>query len=351
MQTRTPRQRNLYELLPPDAFSRADEQDDSLFYGRDRFVPHLDATALATVQRIIGELVVEPYPRILDLMASWDSHLPPSLRPNRVVGLGLNQPELDRNAVLRERVLHDLNRDPCLPFADRSFDVVLNTVSVDYLVRPLEVFREVARVLEPGGLHVVTFSNRMFATKAVKIWRDSSEPERIWLVEDYFQSSGLFTKPKVFTSQGRPRPVGDPYTEHGLPSDPVFVVYAEREGGRIDRPIRPEPASELGEPIDAALVAARKAAVRSTLRCPYCEEPLSRFDVALSPFLEWDNEYVYVCFNNRCPYLCSGWDVMAAQGNLGFSYRLMYDPLRDQCTATPIANPYAKAANVISPRG
>jgi hypothetical protein len=191
----------------------------------------------------------------------------------------------------------------------------------------------------------------MFAPKAVNIWRQSSEPERIWLVEDYFRGAGLFGEPKVFTSQGRPRPADDPYTAHGLPSDPVFIVYAERAGETERARVRPEPASELGEPIDMALVAERKAKVKERLRCPYCDQPLSRFDVALSPFLEWDNEYVYVCFNNRCPYLCSGWDVMAAQGNLGFSYRLMYDPLRDLCQPAPIANPYAKAANVVSPRG
>ena len=47
--------------------------------------------------------------------------------------------------------MHDLNADPVLPFADASFDAVLNCVSVDYLVRPVEVLAEVARVLRPGG--------------------------------------------------------------------------------------------------------------------------------------------------------------------------------------------------------
>jgi len=36
----------------------------------------------------------------------------------------------------------DLNVDPKLPFPDESFDVVTCVVSVDYLTRPLEVFKE-----------------------------------------------------------------------------------------------------------------------------------------------------------------------------------------------------------------
>ena len=95
-------------------------------------------------------------------------------------------PDIQRQdrAVLDERVVRDLNADPRLPFADGSFDVVLNTVSVDYVTRPLELFREVGRVLRPGGLFLVIFSNRYFPEKAVRIWRESSEQERILIVED-----------------------------------------------------------------------------------------------------------------------------------------------------------------------
>ncbi len=69
-----------------------------------------------------------------------------------------------------ERVVHDLNADPTLPFADESFDDVVCCVSVDYLTRPVEVFADVARVLRPGGRFVTTFSNRCFPTKAIRGW-------------------------------------------------------------------------------------------------------------------------------------------------------------------------------------
>jgi len=79
-----------------DAFLRLDENDDSLFYSTDRFVSHLDSLSQTTVKKIIGELIIEEKPVILDLMAGWDSHIPKSLTPSRVVGLGLNENELKK---------------------------------------------------------------------------------------------------------------------------------------------------------------------------------------------------------------------------------------------------------------
>lgn len=55
--------------------------------------------------------------------------------------------------------------DARLPYEDNSFDVVTNAVSVDYLTRPLEMFREMHRVLKPGGQAIMSFSNRCFPTK------------------------------------------------------------------------------------------------------------------------------------------------------------------------------------------
>ena len=130
-------------LFPLDAFSRLDESDDAEFYSLDRFVSHLDSLALSTVEKIVGDLVVEDRPVILDLMAGWDSHIPEGIRAARVVGLGLNENELQKNKALTEYRIHDLNENPTIPFPDLTFDVVLNTVSVDYLTQPPRIFEEV----------------------------------------------------------------------------------------------------------------------------------------------------------------------------------------------------------------
>jgi len=88
---------------------------------------------------------------VCDLCSSWISHLPPDLQLGRVVGLGMNEEELSRNERLTEYVVRDLNNQPTLPFDDESFDFVCNVVSVDYLNQPRAMFKEIHRVLRPGG--------------------------------------------------------------------------------------------------------------------------------------------------------------------------------------------------------
>jgi SAM-dependent methyltransferase len=259
-------------------YSRLDEGDDAAFYARDRFVPHLDARALTVLERLVGALLVEERPVVLDLMASWDSHIPPSVHPSRVVGLGLNPRELDRNPILDERVLLDLNERPVLPFPDGTFDAVLNSLSVDYLTRPVEVFREAARVLRHGGLFLVTFSNRFFPPKAVRLWRDASEEERLDYVRGLFASCPEFEEPSAFLARGLPRPAEDRYAEFVHDSDPVYALYAERRGGHGTRR-RPRPESLVFEGPTAEELRRRTRDAVATLTCPHCGHRLRRWAV------------------------------------------------------------------------
>jgi hypothetical protein len=59
----------------------------------------------------------------------------------RHAGLGMSKPELERNPVLTETVVVDLNKSPKLPYDDNSFDFITNVVSVDYLTQPLSIFQ------------------------------------------------------------------------------------------------------------------------------------------------------------------------------------------------------------------
>jgi SAM-dependent methyltransferase len=330
-----------------DAFSRADESEDAVFYGRDRFVQHLDAAALATVSWAIGKLVVEEAPVILDLLASWDSHLPDGLRPAEVVGLGLNERELARNPALDRYVLGDLNRDPSLPFEEGRFDAALCTVSVDYLTRPFAVFPEVARVLKPGGLFAVIFSNRFFPEKAVKVWREASEAERVLIVEDYFRSAPSFGPCRVYLSKGRPRPAENRYAGLGLPSDPVYVAYAEKAGAPPERKARPVLREDRVVLPDEALVNLRKGRARETLECPYCGVRMKKWAVPVNPFTEWDREFLYVCFNDECPLIVRGWGALSEQGNQGFSYRTLYDPVSFGFFTVPVPSNRALREGIV----
>jgi len=336
---------HLFEHLPDDAFSRADETDDRIFYSRERLVSHLDSLALATIEDVIGQLLHDSGPVILDLMASWDSHIPPGINPSKVVGLGLNELELEQNAVLDEYVIHDLNTSPDLPFPDSTFDAVLCTVSVDYMVRPLSVFRDVARILKPGGLFLVIFSNRYFQAKVVKIWRHLGEEERIGFVQRLFLDAGMFEEPQLFVSRGRPRPRDDKYAPLGIPSDPVYAVYAAKQGGAGSTRSLTSSLSG-GMPYDKEDVEVRKTRVGDTLRCPYCSHKLSRIEVPTTPFTEWPSEFIYVCMNDDCAYFLLGWAKMTEQGGSG-SYRFMYEPTIGNCYSVPVYSRADLKADVI----
>ena len=323
-----------------DAFIRLDETDDKIFYSTDRFVNHIDTVALKTVEQIIETLIVEKRPIILDLMAGWDSHIPETLNPSKVIGLGLNETELSRNKDLTDYVIQDLNQNPSIPFPDKMFDVVLNTVSVDYMTKPVELFTEVGRILKPGGLFLVTFSNRMFPQKAVKVWRDANEEERILLVEEFFQRSSGFEKPTVFVSIGKPRPGDDKYAHLNIPSDPIYAVYADRTGKDLSKEPRPAIALSSTKQLNKDELEDKKRNIKHTLLCPHCGEKLRKWAVPDNPFSQtWDNDHMYICFNDACPYYVRGWDCTRNGFGCSGSYRLMYNPEKDNCLPIPVQSP------------
>jgi len=207
-------------------FARRDDSDDERYYDKPRLVHHLDITARDMVADLYQRFVKEGA-RVLDLMSSWTSHLPKEVRPASVSGLGMNRAELEQNPRLDDYSVHDLNASQQLPYADESFDVALCTVSVEYLTRPLEVFSDVARALKPGGVFVVTFSNRWFPPKVVRIWEQIHEFERIGLVTEYFLRGGAFKNLETWSMRGLPRPDGDKYARELALSDPVYAVWGE----------------------------------------------------------------------------------------------------------------------------
>ncbi|MFA4836152.1 MAG: hypothetical protein WC749_08810 [Dehalococcoidia bacterium] len=79
----------------------------------------------------------------------------------------------------------------------------------------------------------------------------------------------------------------------------------------------------------------RKKVIKNTLRCPYCNEPLKKWLVPQTPFTQWANEFMYICFNDECPYVIQNRDHMAKMGNCG-TYRMMYDQEQDCCQPIPV---------------
>ena len=188
--------------LPPQAFAKADPTPDALFYQVPRLVTHIDAGAIAAVTRLYRELL-PPGGTVLDLMGSWVSHLPDDVAYAEVIGHGMNAQELAANPRYARWFVRDLNGDQRLSFDDASLDAVTICVSIQYLQYPVAVLREVRRVLRPGGVVVITFSNRCFPTKAVAIWRALDGPDQCRLVELYLARAGFGRVETRWETDGR----------------------------------------------------------------------------------------------------------------------------------------------------
>ncbi|MEM9037840.1 MAG: class I SAM-dependent methyltransferase [Actinomycetota bacterium] len=202
-----------YAAFPAGFFDRSDPSDDARFYGPARLVTHIDAGAIAAVGALYEELEVEG--RVLDLCSSWISHF--RTAPTELIALGMNAEELAANPQAARWVVHDLNADPTLPFEDGELDHAVCCVSVDYLVRPFEVFAEIARCLRPGGRFACTFSNRCFPTKAIRGWLATDDASHVRVVEEYFARTPGFVDVR-----------SDERIPPGRGGDPLWAVWAER---------------------------------------------------------------------------------------------------------------------------
>jgi len=212
-------------LLQPDQRHKLDDSSDTFFYDVPRLVTHVDDGFIQQLTDLYRERLTSRS-RIFDLMSSWVSHLPDDMEFGHIEGHGMNAEELAKNSRLDHYFVQNLNETPQLPLEDESFDAVLNTVSVQYLQQPEVVFGEIYRILKPGGIAIVSFSNRMFYQKAIAAWRDGSETRRVNLVKSYFGSVPGFGTPEVIA---RSPSVPAILQMLGLPGgDPFYAVIAER---------------------------------------------------------------------------------------------------------------------------
>ena len=207
--------------FPDRFFEREDETPDAAFYQEPRFVAHIYDDTIAALTAYYREFLPRGT-RILDLMSSWISHLP-DVDYARVAGLGMNERELAANPRLTDSAVHDLNVDPHLPYEDAAFDRALIAVSIQYLVRPMEVFRDLLRVLSPGGRVAVAMSHRCFPTKAILAFRALDPGDRVRLVSTYLHHAGFVDI--AFEDRSPPR------------ADPLWIVVGTR----------PEPSTDDGE--------------------------------------------------------------------------------------------------------
>jgi len=216
-------------------FTRLDKTSDSIFYKDARFVEHVDESAVKTMTNYISSSdILSMNDAVLDLCSSWTSHIDVSTREKlqlrRVSGLGMNAEELKKNEVLTDYIVQDLNSDanPKLPYESESFNVVLCQLSIDYLIHPLEVMKEISRVLKPGGKVVILFSNRLFLSKAVGIWTGADDIDHAYIVGSYLHySSAGFENIKAKDLSSRKKGRGE---DRPIIGDPLYAVTATING-------------------------------------------------------------------------------------------------------------------------
>ena len=219
-------------LLQANQRTKLDDSDDRLFYSFPRFVTHVDEGFIDRLTNLYRDRL-QPQTRIFDMMSSWVSHLPEEIEFAHVEGHGMNEEELAKNRRLNHYFVQNFNQDLKIPLPDKDFDAVLNCASIQYLQYPDAIFHEIHRILKPGGIAIISFSNRMFAQKAIAAWRDNSEEGRVKLVKSYFESvknaNGVpgFSQVEVISQKSN---VPSFLQMLGLGGgDPFYVVIAYRQ--------------------------------------------------------------------------------------------------------------------------
>ncbi len=213
----------VHNVLGANDRRKLDDNDDALFYSEPRFVQHLDGAFRARLTELYRDrLPVDGV--LLDLMSSWVSHLPPEACYRQVIGHGLNEQELAANPRLDRHWLQDLNRDQRLPLDDASVDAALMVAGWQYLQWPEALAAELLRVVRPGGQVLVSFSNRMFFTKAPQIWANGNDRDHLSYVAEVLSAQG-WQRPELIAESTRA--IGWKGLVGGG-GDPFFSVVARR---------------------------------------------------------------------------------------------------------------------------
>jgi SAM-dependent methyltransferase len=179
-----------FKNLPSHWFDRQDESADHYFYTQARMVQHIDLSTINELTEFYRHFLRKDAD-LLDCMTSWVSHLPEEMEFGHITGLGMNAEELSSNPRLSRWCVHDLNKDPICPFPQAEFDYALITVSIQYLVKPIEVLASIRRSLKADGQISIAMSHRCFPTKAISAFQILPPEQRIELVKSYLEQAGF----------------------------------------------------------------------------------------------------------------------------------------------------------------
>jgi SAM-dependent methyltransferase len=294
--------------------------------------------ARKTIRVACQSLLPDGNARVLELLAGPLGVMPREDPPNLITGVGNWPDELCRNDSLSHRIVADLNADPVLPFRGDSFDGAALFFGLETLCRPEEVFGEVSRVLKHGAVFLVVYSSVTDAAHAHSTWNVMDDQERLSTVVSYFESARGFGPVTAYGTKKRVRSEASRKKRPRKELASIWIAYAK---SRWDE----SRAWDLLAPLER-----RNEEEADQLRCPYCDDRLKKYEVPHSVYeidYWYEADYLYICFNDSCPYFERGWEWMWSQMRRNVSYRHMYNPTTRKSGPIPVPTNYALRDGIV----
>ncbi len=298
----------------------------------------LHPAATAMIHVACEELLPDENAHLLELLPGPVNVMPGGDASLVVTGLGGRPDELSRNDGLSHRVLADLNAEPSLPFRSDFFDGAVFFFGVETLHTPDAVFEEVARVLKPGAVFLVVYSPVTDEARSHSRWKLMEDQDRLSTVVSSFEKGKSFGPVTAYGTKKRYRSEASRKHRPVREQAHVWIAYAKNrtgvgrgEGlsGKLERPYEEE-----GDP----------------LQCPYCGDRLKKYEVPHSAYeidYWYEADYLYICFNDECPYFERGWEWMWSKMRRNVSYRHMYNPTTHKSGPIPVPTNYALRDGIV----
>lgn len=81
--------------------------------------------------------------------------------------------------------------DGPLPYESNSYDRIVISSGLESLANPRNLFRDIWRILKPGGTCITCFSGKNYSPseKSAKMWTTMNDEQKIWIAGSYFHYS------------------------------------------------------------------------------------------------------------------------------------------------------------------
>ena len=298
----------------------------------------LHPAARSMIQVACEELLPEGSANLLELLAGPVNLMPDGDEPNVVTGLSARPDELSRNGGLRHRVVADLNEEPVLPFRTDCFDGAVVFFGVETLRMQDTVFEEVSRVLKPRALFLVVYSPVTDSKCWNSRWKTLDDQGRLSAIVSSFEKTKSFGPVTAYGTKKRYRSERSRMEHPVKDLAHVWIAYAKNRsagtrlgelGGTLERPYEEE---------------------SDPLQCPYCGDRLKKYEVPHSVYeidYWYETDFLYICFNDECPYFERGWEWMWSKMRRNVSYRHMYNPATHKSGPIPVPTTYALRDGIV----